>query len=203
MAHGKKHEGETVTGLVESFTINPHQDLDGMVILHDGTRMLVKFPPHTAAYVRKVAPEGQVVTVVYEDHEHHGPAHGPRGKEPHDHPPKKELVRIESCDAEFEVKVVPPPHTNETNQVFSLKIKKPEFTKGKKGELTGIRSDGRFIHLKPKETEAISRELVTAAELKIRARKRLQRLGFVNVQGDEVYHGLSVELNGEVYPLRK
>jgi hypothetical protein len=190
MKAAKQHQQE-VTGAVIRYTANKHNDVDGLVIDQQGDQKEVKFPPHTAKFIRKVAAEGDAVTLVLEE-KAHPPHHD------HKHPkPKLHLASIENSNThqQFDVASVKPPHPPETGGLVPFTITKPRFTRGgKHDEITGVVFEDKYIHLHPEEYEGEGKALASAAILHVKAKKRTDSAGFVNNDGYTVYHAHSLSI---------
>ena len=184
-----KQDIREVRGVIVCYTSNKHHDIDGLVIDEEGDLTDIKFPPHTARFVRDVAAEGDTVQVILHD-KPHPPHHG------HDHPkPKLQMVSIEntSTHRQFSIESVEPPHPPESGQLVPFTIAQPQFTHGgKHGEITGVIVEDKYIHLHPEEYEKGGKALTSAAVLKVKAKKRIADAGFVNAEGYTVYHAHSV-----------
>jgi len=180
-----------VRGAIVRYTSNKHNDIDGLVIDEQGDLMDIKFPPHTARFVRDVAAEGDTVQLVLHD-KSHPPHHG------HDHPkPRLHLASIENTGTQqqFRVESVEPPHPPETGRLVPFTIAKPKFTRGgKHDEITGVIFEDKYIHLHPEEYEDGEKALASAAVLQVKAKKRTADAGFVNAGGYTVYHAHSLRI---------
>jgi hypothetical protein len=190
MKKAKQHIRE-VRGAIARFTTNKHNDIDGLVIDQQGDLVDVKFPPHTARFIRDVAVEGDTAQIILHD-KPHPPHHG------HDHPkPRLQLTSIENTSTlqQFSVESVEPPHPPETGHLVPFTIPKPQFTRGgKHDEITGVIFEDKYIHLHPEEYEEGEKALASAAVLQVKAKKRTADAGFVNAAGYTVYHAHSVTI---------
>jgi hypothetical protein len=186
-----KQTTREITGAIVRYTSNKHNDIDGLVVDQQGDLVDVKFPPHTARFVRDVAADGDSVHLVLQDKPQ--PSH--RGYE---HPKHKlHLASIEntSTHQQFSVESEKPPHPAETGSLVSFTIPKPEFTRsGKKDEITGVIFEGKYIHLHPEEYETEEDVLESAVLLRVKAKKRTADAGFVNAAGYTVYHAYSLQI---------
>ncbi len=176
---------QQITGAIVRYTTNKHNDIDGLVVDQEGALKDVKFPPHTAQFIRDLAGEGDIVRLILQD-KPHPPHHG------HNNPKRRlHLDSIESISArrKFIVGSVKPPHPPETGRVVTFTISKPQFTRGgKHHEITGILFEDNYIHLHAEEFDQQEDALASAGVLHIKAKKRSTEAGFVNADGHTVYH---------------
>jgi hypothetical protein len=174
-----------VTGAIVRYTTNKHNDIDGLVVDQEGALKDVKFPPHTARFIRDVAVEGDTVRLTLQD-KPHPPHHG------HNDPkPRLQLSSIEitSAHRQFSVGSVKPPHPPETGSLVTFTISKPQFTRGgKHDEITGVVFEDNYIHLHPEQYDQGVDALASASVVHIKAKKRSTEAGFVNAGGHTVYH---------------
>jgi hypothetical protein len=76
-----------------------------------------------------------------------------------------------------------------------MTISHPQYTRGgKDDEITGVLFGDKYIHLHPREYDASTRELETAATIRVKAKPRTTEAGFVNAGGYQVYHAQSLDI---------
>jgi len=178
-----------VTGTVTRFTRNRHNDIDGVIIDKQGELVEIKFPPHTARYIREVASEGNTVRL-YSAEKAKPPRPGHRHKKANRH-----LISIENSDdhRQFHVESMTPPHPPETGRLVAFTIPRPQYTRGEKSdEITGVIFEDKYIHLHPEEYPGGQEALTLASVLHVKAKQRKPDAGFVNADGYIVYHAHSV-----------
>jgi hypothetical protein len=185
MKKAKQHTQE-LTGAVVRYTTNKHNDVDGLVLDQHGALVDIKFPPHTARFVRDVAAEGDTVQIVQHKTPHH--VH-------------LDTIENTTTHQQFSVESVQPPHPPETGRLIPFTIPKPRFTrggkegkKGKEAKITGVIFENNYIHLHPDEYKAGEDALSKAAVLHVKAKKRTADAGFVNADGYTVYHAHSINI---------
>lgn len=175
-------KNKLVRGVVTRYLTNRHDDYDRLVIEQNGKRTEIKFPPHTARFIREVGPEGAGVEVEAGEDKHPG---------------KRRLLSIRNVTSgnSFEVHSVKPPHPPETGKLVSFEIRRPRFTRGgKDNAITGIVLKDTFIHFHPEEYDEPEETWTAAPVLYVKARKRTESAGFVNASGHVVYHLHEVEI---------
>jgi hypothetical protein len=186
-----KQNNKEVEGAIVRYTSNQHNDVDGLVIDRQGDLVEVKFPPHTARFVRDIAAEGDTVRLAL----HEKPKPSDDG---HKHSKSRlDLTSIENTTThqQFNIGSVKPPHPPETGHLVSFTVPKPQFTRGgKHDEITGVIFEDKFIHLHPKEYEEGEEALASAEVLQIKAKRRTADTGFVNAGGYTVYHAHSLTI---------
>lgn len=186
-----KQNTQEVIGVIVRYTANKHNDVDGLVIDQQGDLKEVKFPPHTARFIRDLATEGDTVQLVLLDKPH--PPHPG-----HKHPTSRlHLVSVENTKShkQFSIDSIKPPHPPETGHLVTFTIPKPRYTHGgKHDEITGVIFEDKYIHLHPDEYEEGEEALTSAAVLHVKAKQRKPDAGFVNTGGYAVYHAHSVDI---------
>ena len=188
----KAHQHSTeISGAIVRYTTNKHHDIDGFVIDMQGKSAEVRFPPHTAKFVREIAAENDTVNLIVQEKPH--PPHA-GDKIPAS---KFHLDSIENSKSgqHFSVDSIKPPHPAETGRVVSFSIPHPQFAHGgKKNEITGVVFEGKFIHLHPDEYDASPDEILAAPAIHVKAKQRTTDAGFVNADGYTVYHAQNVDV---------
>ena len=173
---------KVMQGINVRYLTNKHDDYDKLVIKQNGKNSEIKFPPHTARFVRAAGSEGDTVEVeTREDH----------------HPGKMRLVSIRNIAGgkAFVVDSVKPPHPPESGRLVSFTVTAPEFTRGgKDNAITGILFEGAFIHFHPEEYDEPEETWTAAPVLYVKAKKRTESAGFMNASGHAVYHLHEVEI---------
>ena len=183
-----KQKTREVAGILVRYTTNKHNDVDGLVLDQQGDLKDIKFPPHTARFIRDLAGEGDTVHLVLEDKPH------PEHKHP-EHKLHLSSIGNATTHQQFSVGSVKPPHPPEAGHLVPFTIPKPQFTRGgKHDEITGVIFEDKYIHLHPKEYEEGEDALASAAVLHVKAKKRTADAGFVNAGGYTVYHAHSVTI---------
>ena len=169
-----------IKAIVLRYTTNKHQDIDGMIVDQNGKNTTIKFPPHTAKFIRDTAAEGEEVEMSLDsDPKHHRLA----------------TIKNTNTGRSFDIESVDPPHPAETGRMLKFSITEPQYTRGgKHGGITGVIFDNKYIHLHPDEYEGGEEGLESAATLHIKAKKRLETSGFLHEQGLPVYHSHEVEI---------
>ena len=193
-----KERKPEVSGIIVRYTTNRHDDFDGFVLDQQGHTVEVRFPPHTARFIREIAAEGDTVGLVLREKPH--PAHHehPAGEKPKEPRPVLHLVAIENLTIreKFDVESVKPPHAPEAGDMIEFTIHQPKFTRaGKEAAITGVIHEGKFIHLHPDESKEDKDALAKARVLHIKAKRRTGTSGFVNAHGYKVYHAHSVKVD--------
>ena len=94
-------EEQQLRGTVLKYTSNKHEDYDGMSVRVNSKTIEVKFPPHTARFIRDIAREGDDVLLVTDEKGHHHKIHLQSIENP------KTGKRFDTAD-------VKPPHPAET-----------------------------------------------------------------------------------------
>ena len=180
-------------GILEQFTFNKDNDINGLIISENGDQLTVKFPPHTAALVMDIANPGDLVELLYNEHPKHKDTHRP----------EREVADITNKGTGKSVTFAefPAPKLADSVEVFEFEIAHPEFCQGKKDELTGIKFDDKFIHLKSHDTEPLRKDFLLGSPIKVKAKRRLENLGFVNMSGLKVYHATAIEFKNLSSPL--
>ena len=190
MKKADKHSSE-ISGTIVRYTTNKHHDIDGFVLDSQGRSLDVKFPPHTAKFIREIAAEQDAINLVVHEKPH--PPHPG-----HRQAPGKlhlEIIEHPKSGRHFNVDSIKPPHPAETGRAVSFSIPHPQFIRGGKGnDITGIVVEGKFIHLHPGEYEASPDEMLAAPTLHVTAKQRTTGAGFVNADGYTVYHAQTVDI---------
>ena len=180
-----------ITGTIEAFKANKHGDIDSFEIEDKGKNIRINFPPHTAQAIQGIAKNGQDVKITYKEEQ---PKHDPKG----DKKPKNKLESISSDSAdEIIIKSIKPAKHSESETPASFEIKHFELLKGKKDELIGIKAENKLFHIH-KDDDNFAGKITPKARLVISAVKR-EDSGFINKDGDIVYHIKSINIEGVEY----
>ncbi|MDP9080317.1 MAG: hypothetical protein M3O71_23065 [Bacteroidota bacterium] len=177
----EKHQA----GILEQFTYNKHNDINGLIISENGDQLTVKFPPHIAEQVMNIVNPGDLVELLYNEHSKHKDSHRPERE--------LEIITNKGTGKSVTMAESPAPKPVDSVEVFEFEIAHPELCKGKKEEFTGIKLDDKFIHLKSHDAEPLRKHLLLGTAIKVKAKRRLENLGFVNVSGLKVYHATAIE----------
>lgn len=134
-----RHDAEaerTVRCEVENFNFSPKGGVEGLLVLVDGDRSQIAFPPHVGSSVARAVKVGQVIEVTIRPE----PA-SPKGEAVH---PVYELVALGGVEAER----LDEAGEQEASATAGGVVARLNFAKH--GEPNGVVLDsGDFIHLKP------------------------------------------------------
>jgi len=185
----------TISGKLNGFKANKHGDIDALEIENAGEVSTIKFPPHTAKEITEEVMIGELVSLSYKEEK---AKHDPSGNKK----PKFKLLTLNKTgDHELVIDHIKPKQTSGDKTPEKLLFNNFEIISGKKGELAGIRSGKKLVHIH-KENEEIAKNIKSGCKLEIEAVKRTDD-GFINKNEDEVYHIQSIKIDGKEYSIKK
>lgn len=155
------------TVLVTGFDYNKNNDLDSIIINKNNQSFSIKFPPHLAKSVYKIAKKDQQINVIYE-------------KKMFD----KELRLIalkDNFNQYFNLEKEHPHNHSRNNISINIKPNYVVFVKDKKGNYRAIIYEKYFLEIKGYIISELYNLLKNAKELKVEG--LLREDGFINKDG--------------------
>ncbi|QEM10003.1 hypothetical protein [Mucilaginibacter rubeus] len=190
------HKKQTeISGIVGNYLANKHEDISAIELVIEDKALKFNFPPHAAKTIMEKVRPGSFVKVVYEEEK---PKHDPKG----DKKPKLKLLAITGTPGgDLIIEEIKPQKINGGPLAESLTFSSFELLKGKKGDLTGIKSGKQLVHIH-KEDQALVEIITPGSTLEITAVKRTDG-GFVNQNQDDVFHIQKLLADGQEYISKK
>lgn len=189
----EKHQSVELTGKVTAFTTNQDKAYDAFTLSVEGQTKNVKFPPHMAKQIMDSVSVDSTVTISGHTHKN------PEGvEEVH-----FEKILIGTKEISHDKPGLKLPKLSETEGSAEGNIK--EFRKGPKGDINGMfLSDGTLVHMPPKESENIVKNIKVGDTVKVTGSlKATDEEGFVYSEKIKIIRAKSINLNGQDYSLQK
>lgn len=177
-----------VSGTLKKFKANKHGDIDSLELVSTEGPLNIKFPAHMAKKLMdSIRPEEHVDLVYHDEKDNRDKGDKPKLK-------LDSVLREGKPDLEI-MHTHPQKPDHEVTE--KLTFDNFELIKGKKGELTGIKSGNNLVHIHKKD-EALSEMISDHDHLQIEAVKRTDP-GFVNEKGDNVFHFSKIRIGDKDY----
>lgn len=182
----------TVAGKVMGYLANPMGDYDGLRLRTATGEIRLRFPPHTAARVMKLATTGSTIEAIA-DRRPPGPHHSEKG----DYmlislniPKSRTVVRLTDLPP-------PPPRPGRLVETEGPLISKLYDTSG---QLIGLITDHYIIELKPHQREQLRSILANVDRLGATGYPRPTD-GFVNRSGRPLLRPTTLTIRGQTFVL--
>lgn len=192
---------QTLSGRVQGYMANRIGDYDGLQLRTTAGVLWIRFPPHAAAQVLKLAPVGQAVsaTVVRAPHPPGPPA--PPGGAQAPAGPGYQLVRLQQQARKTSVQIadVPPPLPTRGRLIQAEEPLTGQL-RDEAGRLVALLTSRFVIELKPHQGESIQALLVGVSRLELTGYERTEP-GFVNKTGRTLLHPTTLTINGQTFAL--
>lgn len=188
---------QTLSGRVQGYLANRIGDYDGLQLRTTAGILWLRFPPHAAAQVLKLAPVGQAVsaTVIRAPH--------PPG--PPDAPPGAasvyQLLSLQNPGRRTGVQLAglpPPPPTR--GRLVQAEEPLTGQLRDEAGRLVALLTSRFVVELKPHQSESVQELLTGVSRLELTGYERTEP-GFVNKTGRTLLHPTTLTINGQTFAL--
>ncbi|MEZ0607914.1 hypothetical protein ACAW74_05320 [Fibrella sp. WM1] len=192
---------QTLSGRVLGYMANRIGDYDGLQLRTNAGVLWVRFPPHAAAQVLKLAPVGQAVsaTVIRSPHPPGPPP--PTGGVQGFADAGYQLVSLQQQARKtgFQLADVPPPLPTRGRLIQAEEPLTGQL-RDEAGRLVALLTTRFVVELKPHQGESIRELLEGVSRLELTGYERTEP-GFVNKTGRTLLHPTTLTINGQTFAL--